>query len=164
MPIVSTDIKYRLSGGGSNADPTASIGGAMSSVEADASIFDNVSSGEAAAGDVEYRCIYVLNSHGSLTLQGGKVWVQANTPSADTGVEIGLAAAGFNSTETAVANENTAPAGVTFSAPTNEAGGLTLGDMTSGGRYGLWIKRTVTAGAAAANDSFTLRVKGDTNP
>ena len=165
MPIISTDIKYRLSGGASNTDPAASIGGAMSTTtDAGSGIFDNVGSAESAAGDIEYRMVYVLNNHGTLSLTGAKVWIQANTPSADTTVDIGLAAAGFNATETAVANENTAPAGVTFAAAANEGAALSLGDMTAGGRYGVWIRRTVTAGAAAAADTFTLRVKGDTLP
>jgi hypothetical protein len=162
MPIISTDLKYRLSGGASNTDPSASIGGAMSSTDVGSNIFDNVGSAEAATGDIEYRCLYVLNSHGTLTAQAAKVWIQANTPSEDTTIDIGLGAAGFNATETAVANENTAPAGVTFAAAANEAGALSLGDMTAGGRFAIWIRRTVTAGAAAANDTFTLRVKCDT--
>lgn len=164
MPIISTDLKYRLSGGSTNTDPEASIGGVMSNTDAGSNIFDNVGSAEAAAGDIEYRCVYVLNGHGTLTAQTAKVWIQANTPSAETTIDIGLGAAGFNATETEVANENTAPAGVTFSAAANEAGALSLGDMTAGGRYAVWIRRTVTAGAAAANDTFTLRVKCDTLP
>lgn len=165
MPIVASDIKYRLSGGASNTDPNASIGGVMSTTtDAPASVFDNVSSAEAAAGDIEYRCIYVLNNHGTLTLENGKVWVQANTPNALTDVAIGLAAEGANATAAAVANESTAPASVTFSAAASEGAALSLGNLAAGQRYGVWIRYTVTAGASAGADSFTLRVKGDTAP
>lgn len=164
MAIVSTDIKYSLSGGSSNPSPAASLGGARSSTEADATIFDNVSSAEAVAGDVEYRCIYVLNSHGSLTLQGAKLWVQANTPSADTTIDIGLGTSAVNGVEQTISDENTAPTGVTFSAPANEGAAISIGDLGSGQHKAIWIRRAITAGAAAANDSFTLRVKGDTNP
>jgi len=165
MAITSTDIKYRLSGGSSNTDPAASIGGVMStSTDAGSGIFDNVSSAEGAAGDTEYRCVYVLNNHGTLTLENAKVWIQTNTPSADTTVDIGLAAEGANATAAAVANENTAPTSVTFSAAANEGAALSLGNLAAGQRYAVWIRRTVTAGAAAAADSFTLRVKGDTLP
>ena len=52
MPIVSTDIKYRLSGGSSNTDPTASLGGVKSTTDASTNLLDTVSSAEAAAGDV----------------------------------------------------------------------------------------------------------------
>lgn len=164
MPIISTDIKYRLSGGAANTDPNASLGGAASTTDAPAGILDNVSSAEAVAGDIEYRCVYVKNNHGSLTLLGAKVWIQANTPSGDTGVEIGLGTSAINGNEQTVADESTAPSGVTFSNPANEGAGLSIGDLASGATKAVWIKRTVTAGAAATSDSFTLRVKGDTLP
>ncbi len=165
MPIISSDIKYRLSGGASNTDPAASIGGAASTTtDAPAGIFDDVSSAEAVSGDTEYRCVYVKNTHATLTALATKIWIQANTPSADTAVELALGASAVNGTETAVANENTAPSGPTFSTPANEAGALTIGDLAPGAHKAVWIKRIVNAGAAAANDSFTLRVKCDTNP
>lgn len=164
MPIASTDINYRLSGGASNSDPLLSIGGAKSSVSSGSGIFDAVTSTEAGAGDIEYRLVYVHNAHATLTLLGAKVWIQTNTPSASTDVAIGLAAAGANATETAVANENTAPASVTFSQPASLGAGLSIGDLAPGQHYGVWVRRTVSAGAAVASDNFTLRVQGDTNP
>lgn len=164
MPIVSTDIKYRLSGGASNTDPAAALGGAKSSTDAASTIFDDVSSAEATAGDIEYRCVYVHNNHGTLTLQGAKVWIQTQTPSADTDVAIGLGSSAVNGTEQTVANEGTAPTSVTFSAPSSFAGGLTIGDIPAGQHKAVWVRRTVNAGAAAASDSFALRVQGDTNP
>lgn len=164
MPIASSDIKYRLSGGSSNTDPAASLGGAASTTDAGSGIFDNVSSAEASAGDIEYRCVYVKNNHGSLTLTSPKVWIQANTPSGDTSVEISLGTSAVDGTEQTVADENTAPTGTSFSSAANEGAGLSLGDLAPGATKAVWIKRIVTAAAAAANDSFTLRVKGDTLP
>ncbi len=164
MPIVASDIKYRLSGGASNTDGNASLGGAKSSTDVPSGYFDNVGSGEAAAGDIEYRAIYVHNNHGTLTMLGAKVWVQANTPSAETTVDIGVGTSAINGTEQTVANESTAPSGVSFSAPTDFAGGLALGDIPAGQHKAVWVRRTVTAGAAAANDGFTLRVQCDTLP
>jgi len=163
MPIVSSDIKYRLSGGASNADPLLSIGGAKSSVDA-SNYFDDVSSAEALAGDVEYRCIYIHNNHGTLTMLGAKVWIQTQTPSADTDVAIGLGTSAIGGTETAVADESTAPAGVTFSQPSSFAGGLTVGDIPPGQGKALWVRRTINSAAAAASDNFTLRTQCDTNP
>jgi len=164
MPILTTDIKYKLSGGAANADPLASIGGVKSSVDSSSTIFDDVTSGEASSGDVEYRLVYIHNGHATLSYQNAAVWIQTQTPSASTDVAIGLAAAGLNATETAVANENTAPAAVTFSAPSTFAAGLALGSIPAGQHYGVWIRRTINAGAASAADSFTLRVQGDSNP
>jgi hypothetical protein len=165
MPIVASDIKYRLSGGAANTDPAASLGGVKSNTtDAASTIFDDVSSAEASAGDVEYRCIYVHNNHGSLTLQGPKIWIQTQTPSATTDVAIGLGTSAVNGTEQTVANENTAPSGVSFTSPADFAGGLALTDLAAGAHKAVWVRRTINAGTAAAADSFTLRVQGDTNP
>lgn len=164
MAIVSTDIKYKLSGGASNSDPNLSLGGTKSSADVPSGIFDDVSSAEASAGSVEYRCIYVHNNHGTLSLLGAKLWIQTNTPSGDTDIAVGLGTSGLNGAETAVANETSAPAGVSFSTPSALASGLGLGDLPSGQHFAVWVRRTVTTGAAATSDSFTLRVQGDTNP
>lgn len=167
MPIVTGDIKFRLSGGAANSDVNASLGGAKSSTEiVDATLhnlFDLVSSADSSAGDTEYRCFYVHNGHATLALQSAKVWIQTNTPSADTTVEIALAGEGVNGTAETVANENTAPTGETFSAPANEGAALSIGNIPAGQHQAIWVKRIVTAGAAAANaDSVVIRVKGDT--
>jgi hypothetical protein len=170
MPIVTGDIEYRYSGGAANSDPAASLGGAKSSVEVvNNTLFDDVSGAESAAGDIEFRGIYIQNNYAgspSLTLQNARVWVQVNTPSADTTIEIALAAEGPNATMETLGDENTWPAGspMTFTSPANYAAGLVLGDLAPGQFYGLWIRRTVNAGAAAANDNYTIRVEGDTAP
>lgn len=164
MAILSTDIIYRLSGGAANSDPNASLGGAKSSTAMPTSIFDDVSSAEASAGDIEYRCIYIHNNHGSLTLQAPKIFIQANTPSATTTVAIGLGTSTQGGTEQTVADESTAPSGVSFAEPADFASGIALGDIPPDGHRAVWIRRTITAGTAAANDGFTLRVTGDTNP
>lgn len=167
MPIIASDIKMRLSGGAANANVDASIGGAKSSVEViDASLhnlFDIVSSAEGAAGDIEYRCIYIHNGHATLTMQAAKVCIQTQTPDSDTSVEIGLGAAAINATETAIANENTAPASVTFSTAAGAGNALTIGDIPPGQAKAVWIKRIVNAAAAAYNaDSAVIRTLCDT--
>ena len=164
MAIVPTEIKYRLSGGAANSSPDASLGGVKSSVDVPVGIFDDVSSAEAGAGITDYRCVYVQNTNGTLTLIGAKLWIQAQTPSPGTEIFVGLGTSGLNATEQTIANETTAPTGVTFSSPASFAAGLTLGDVPAGQHFPVWIRRVVTAGAAAASDTFTLRVQGDTNP
>jgi hypothetical protein len=167
MPISNANLKWYLSGGGANSDPNASIGGARSSTLASTDLFDTVTGDESAAGDTEYRLVYFRNedsdSDGLIT---PVVWILSNTPSADTTIAIGLAAAGKNATETAVANENTAPGGgVSFSSPASKAAGLALtsAPYAQNDYIGVWVRRTVTAGAAsAASDPCTLRVEGDT--
>ena len=163
MPIASTDIKHRLSGGAANANPAASLGGVMSSVEA-VNYFDVVSSEEATAGSTEYRCIYVHNTHSTLTLYGARIWIHANTPSPSTDISIGLGTSGLNGTEAVAANELTAPAGVSFTSPSTFATGLVIGDIPPGQRMAIHVRRIVTAGAVSTTDTFTLRSQGDTNP
>lgn len=63
MPIIDTEIQYRFSGGASNSNPNASLGGVKSSVSIGSTLFDDVSSAEAAAGSVEYRCYYIHNAN-----------------------------------------------------------------------------------------------------
>lgn len=164
MAIASTDIQYRLSGGAGNASPAASLGGAKSTTAAGTSIFDDVSSAEAVAGDTEYRCVYVHNAHASLTLVGAVAWVPTNTPSASTTVDVGVGTSAVNGTEQTVADENTAPSSVTFAAAATQGAGIALGDIPAGQSRAVWLRRTITAGAGAVNDSFTLRVTGDTAP
>ena len=168
MPIVSSDLVERLSGGASNSDPNAALGGAKSSTavtdNTTHNVFDVVSSAESSAGDTEYRCIYLHNAHGSLTLQSAKVWIQTNTPSSDTSVEIGLGSSAVNGTEQTIANENTAPTSVTFSTAAGEGNALSIGNIPSGQHKAIWIKRIVSASAAAANDdSYVLSYAGDTS-
>lgn len=164
MAILSTDIKYRLSGGASNSTASASLGGAMSTTtDAPASLWDDTGSAEAAAGRVEYRCIYVLNNNGTDSGTNGKIWIQANTNSADDTLDIGIGTAAISGTEQTVANETTAPTGVTFSSAANEGAALAIGTLTAGQSRSVWIRRTTTAGAAAtASNTYTLRSKFDT--
>lgn len=167
MAIVAADIDFRLSGGASNSDVNASLGGAKSSVEiVDATVqnlFDNVSGAESEAGDTEYRCFYVHNSHATLSMQNAVAWIQTNTPSTSTTVDIGAGTAAINATEQTVANESTAPTGVTFVAAANEGAAISLGTIPAGQHKAIWIRRTVSASAAAYdNDGATIRIKCET--
>ena len=118
-------------------------------------LFDQVSGTESSAGDTEYRCVYVLNNHGSLTSQNTHVYISSQTSSGDTSLDIALAGEGLNATMETIGNENTAPSGETFSNPSTYAGGLDMGNIPNGQRYGLWVRRTVNAAAAAMNDDTT---------
>lgn len=169
MPITATDIKFYLTGGSSNSDVNASLGGVVSSTEiTDNSLhnlFDKVTGTESSAGDTEYRCIAVKNTHGTLVLQDGKIWVSSETTHTGADMEIGLDLAGLNATPDTIANENTAPdPAVTFVDAASEGAALTLGNIPAGQYYGIWIKRAITA-ATAAKDNYTtvLTVKGDTS-
>lgn len=163
MPIVNADIDYFHSAGG----PALSIGGAISATEVtDATLhnmFDIVSSTESTDGHTDYRCEYVKNSHGTLTLQSAVVWIQTITPSTDTVCAIGLGSSGVNGIEQTIADELTPPVGVTFTSPTTEGAGLSIGDIPAGQHMAIWIRRIISSNAGAYNaDGVVLRAKGDT--
>ncbi|TVO70894.1 hypothetical protein FHP88_15685 [Sedimenticola selenatireducens] len=166
MPMVATDIKIYYSGGAANSDPNASLGGVISSVEVSAGVhnlFDQVASDEASAGDTEYRCEYVKNTHPTLTAQNLKVFVNAESPSADTDEEIGLGTSAINGTEQTIADEDTAPSGVSFAQANGVGAALVIGDLAPGETKAYWVKRTVSPGAAAYNnDGPTIRFAWDT--
>lgn len=167
-PIATGDIQYRLSGGAANSDPNAALGGAKSSTQVtdnvDNNLFDDVTGAEHAAGDVEYRCIYVHNNHGSLTLTSAVVWIQSDTSGADSDLSIAVGSAAINGTEQTIANEGTAPTGVTWSdAATSRATGLALGDIPAGQHKAVWVRRTISAGSTPqAADTGSVQAGGDT--
>lgn len=167
MAIVAGDLKIYLSGGAGNTDPNASLGGIISTTEivdnTTHNLFDQVSGTESLAGSIEYRGIYLKNTHGSLTAQSTKVYISSNTGSADTTIDIALDGGATDATMETIANETTAPSGESFTAPTTYAGGLSIGSLPAGQKKGIFVRRTVTAGAAAVNDdAVTIKYDCDT--
>jgi len=176
MPIVAADLEYRRSvttGPGDStaqADPGLSLGDFMSTTvipETLNGLFDDVSGAENAASDVEYRCLFVYNSHATLTLQASAVWMAAEV-AGGTSVAIALDATGVVSGTLAtaqaqeIADEGTAPTGLTFASPTTEGAALTVGDIPAGSCQAIWVRRTAADTAAISGDGVTLRIKGDT--
>lgn len=162
MPIVSGDLQFRLSGGAANASAAASLGGIKSSNVYPAALFDDTSAAESLAGDVEYRCFYVHNAHATLTLLNAVVWLNAQSLGAGHAIAIGVGSSAVNGVEQTVANEDTAPAGVTFTSPTTQGAGLALGSIPAGQHRAVWQRRVVTGASAASANSFTPRVYGET--
>lgn len=162
MPILDSEIQYRFSGGAANSNPNNSLGGEISSTEWTGTLFDDVSAAQASAGSVEYRCVYIANTDPALPYVAAKLWIQSNTPSPNTSIAIGLGTSAAGGVEQTVANETTAPTGVSFSEVSTAETGLSLGDVVSGSHRAVWIRRTVNAGTAAVNDTWTLRVQGET--
>lgn len=170
--ILSTDLKQFLSGGAGNSNPNLSFGGIISSTavvdNTDNNLFADVDGTEAAAGSTKYRGIYYKNDHASLELINARIFIATQTTSTDDSVEIGKdpAGAGDGSTTgvmTTIANENTAPAGVTFSTPASYVAGISLSGMTFGKVHGVWHKRIVNAGALAFDaNQYQNTLQGET--
>lgn len=152
MAIASSDIQLRQSG-------ASDLGGAPGASAP--SGFATVTPAEAVAGSTKYRCFYVRNNHGTLTLSAAKFWLSANTPSDSTDIAVGLGSSAAGATEQTIANETIAPANVTFSATGSEATALLLGDLGPGVTRAVWERRTVNAGASAvASDAYERTVSG----
>ena len=166
MPITTPDFVTRLSGGASNAVGNNALGGVKSSEVMPTSIdglFDATSAAEAVAGRIEYRCVYLHNANGTDAMTDARVFVQANTPLAGTTLDIGIGTSAVNGVEQTIANETTAPSGVSFSAPTDAASGIVLGNIPAGQHRAIWLRRTVTAGAgSSANDTWQLGYRCET--
>lgn len=177
MAITSTDIKYKFSvktgsAGNSTAGTAAgSLGKYISTTEITDNtlnnLFDDVSGDENAASDVEYRCIFVHNAHGSLALQNAVVWLSAETAGgAAAAIAVdGVAASAIGSASPQadeVTDEQTAPSGESFSSPTTKGTGLSLGTINAGQCRAIWVRRTAANTAALDNDGVTIRVEGDT--
>lgn len=162
--IIDTDIKYRLSGGANNLIPDNSLGGDMSStevVDGDLNnLFDIVSGDESADGCTEYRCMYVLNTSAQ-TLYNAKVYVLTQTNSPTTEIEIGTDV--VDVTTQTIADETTAPVGITFGEHYGKLNAIEVGDIGAGEKLAVWVKWIVNAGTTAVIDTATIRVFGDTD-
>lgn len=167
MAIVAAEITFPYSGGAANGSAAACLGGAISTGGAVVDdnvandLFDDVSSAEQAAGDVEYRGVYVKNTNGTLTLQDARVYITTQAE-----LDVGIAVEAVNVSMATIANESTAPTSVTFAHPANYAAGTAINSttgLTTGSFRGLWFRRTITAGAASGTrNTETFAVEGAT--
>jgi len=154
---MAASLQFRLTGGASNSDPDASLGGVGSSNQVSGTalnnLFDNVEPAEAIAGDVEYRAIDLYNA-GDATAVVVKIWIDTESTSSYTQFDIGL-----DSTTQTIGAEGSAPSGVSFSHPLSGSK-LSISDIAASGAQRVWIRRTVTAGAPnLANDTFGITVE-----
>jgi hypothetical protein len=179
MAIATTDIKTRLTttaGSQGNAlvqaDPNLSLGLYVSQTDwlGDGTLnalFDNVSGLENTDSEADYRAIAIYNAHGSLPLTGVVIWLSSEV-SGGTNVAIGVdptAASPVNDTDPqalTIVDENTAPVGVSFSSPTTQGAGISLGDIPAGQVRCYWIRRTANNTTPVNVDGATFSISGDT--
>lgn len=117
-------------------------------------LFDDVSKADSFNGDIEYRCYYIKNVHDTDSFLDIVLFMgQQPTPGSvafgkdPNGPGDGLA---YGAAVT-VANENTAPLGVSFSTNNSEPGGVSVGELAPGECIGVWLRRTVTARNTTSN-------------
>lgn len=171
--VSASDILLKYSvGSGAAGNSTAgtrdtSLGKYISTTQLSAppnAIWDDVSSSEASAGDTEYRCIFVHNSHATDSALNVQVSITSEVAlgGATTIALDNIAASAIGSSSAQadgpVANENTAPSAVgSFS-----TGPVTIGTLAAGQCRAVWVKRVVGASTASINgDGFTFHVAGD---
>lgn len=167
MAVAASSLEFRYSGGSANAAANSCLGGAISTAGqvVDAvknSLFDDVTSAEAASGDVEYRGIYVKNADATQTVTNVTAYISQLTSSASDELDIGLAVEATGVTMATIADEQTAPTSVVFSRPTTDGAGLAIGTLTAGQAKGLWVRRTVSASAVSGSVTAQLAVGFDT--
>lgn len=164
MSIVTGDLKLYLSGGILNDLGNASLGGVISTSEVSElleELFDEVTGDQHAAGETNYRCIYFKNNS-ALTAYNVKIWIESNSTGAESAITIGKEAASGSPVQT-IGNESTAPTGISFSTAAGQANSISLGNMTAGVVYAIWVKRVITAGTTPqANDTAQLKIYVDT--
>lgn len=172
MAVIASDLKFYLSGGSSNTDPDASLGGEISAsvITSDTlnNLFDNVTPAELLAGSIEYRCLYLKNTNATDSISDVAIWVESQTSSEDTSIDIQLDDAGISDGTSPAAiipspEDETTDPGVDFDVsplPTDYDTGLLIGTLDAGDCIAVWVRRTVTAGGVAASDTCTLKVQG----
>lgn len=178
MAIETTDIKtfYSVktgSAGNSTAqgNPNASLGKYISTTPWTGGVlhdlFPRVTGRQNAAEVVKYRCIFVKNTHATLTWIDARLHLSgAIAGGVDFAVGLdpaGNVAHGASAAQAAeVATENDAPAGVSFSAPADDDNGLVIGDLAPNQCRAVWIRLTATDSAPLNLDGVTLNFKGET--
>ena len=170
MGVSAASLKLHLSGGAANADPAASLGGAMSSEVISASalnnLYDDVTGTEATAGQDEYRCVYWVNEDADAGgINDVVVWVSAqpNVSGVATGetLSLGVDLAGKNGVADTIADGTTAPSpAVTFSAGTTKETGTALpdGPYLQNDAIAIWVKRHTPAGQATSAGTDSVLV------
>ena len=120
-------------------------------------LFDAVTTAEASAGDIEYRCIYIKNESTTESLISAELFLQTEPTSGTVTLSFGLGAVVTSLTmalNPAIADESTAPAGITFSIPTS-ASPLSLTTIPAGSYLIVWLKRIVAASTVAMEADYS---------
>lgn len=177
MPLVEADVRFHLStlGGSSGFSlsgvGSGSLGKYISTTELSKAgvlhaLFDLVTGDENAAQEAEYRAFYVRNAHATLTLFNAVLWIASELAGgASIAISVDTTAASPIGQSAAqgkqIANEDTAPASQTFSAPSTKGAALALGDLPAGYCRQVWVRRTTVNSTALDPDGGTLRLAGD---
>ena len=174
--IVPGDILYKYSVSAAAGNTTAgtaagSLGDQISTTQiTDATLhalFAEITAAENAASTAKYKCYFIHNNNGANAYQNVVAYISAETAggaSVAIGADTTAASAVGSASAQAltIANENTAPAGVTFSAATTQGAGIALGNIPAGSVKAIWVRVTPANTVAINNDGATIMVWGET--
>ena len=157
MAIVSADIKiYKSANSG--------LGGVINLADESVSgvsnnLFDTFTGAETTAGGTYYCCIYIKNEHVSLTAQAISFYINSEAAHAGLNVSVAKGVAATNVAEATIANETTAPAGVTFAdTDTTTVGAgtadvaVSIPDIPFSEFQAVWVRVVIDAGTLAVTD------------
>lgn len=143
----------------------SNLGGAISAIEltgAKHELIDKFTGSETRDGTTIYACIYVKNK-GAEQAENVTVHIDNETTHGSMNVQIGLGASAINANEPSIANEKTAPAGVSFVEANSEESGLSVGSLSAGECKAFWLKYIVPAGTTAVNNyAVSIEINFDT--
>lgn len=148
-------------GGKMGADSSAVISTSNTTMN---NLFDDITKAQNAAGEYDYRCVYIHNniSDAAQTFSGGEVFVNG-TPLATFDFWISSAK---NNDATVVPNDTTAPSGVSSWSSATSAAPLALlstNNVLNAGDYiYIWIRRRANnvSGVGTVTDTLPLAIRG----
>lgn len=181
MPITESDLKFKYTGTGSSVNPELSLGGTCSpnTIPSGISnnIFDDVTGSESSLGATEYRAIGIHNTLATHIWLNTSIRVEGYTRAASNydviyfGVERPSGAGGSpDGTIQTIASTTHAPTGISWTAEGAPSAWVALsgkdyvGSIGADDWAGIWLMRSVPAGAAAySNRSCTIVCQGETS-
>lgn len=138
--IIDDELKLYLSGGIANSDPSLSLGGDMSVIEADHNLFNSVLNINITSFYEDYRCIYLYNSSDTESIINLRILTALDESGDESDLFLSVAHEGKNQT---VQSTILAPLNQTFWPCTNDSTALSIGDLEPNEFIGVWLKRTI---------------------
>lgn len=130
-------------------------------------LFADITGAQNAASQVDYAGLAILNNNAANAAQNSVAYLSSEVAGgASIAIGADTTAASAKASATAqlltIANNTTAPAGVSFSSPTTAGSGVSLGNIPVANVKGLWVRRTAANTSALSGDGVTLAVQVDT--
>ncbi len=175
MALSPSNLPWRFTrSGGYGASSSLGAGGGWAASNGPVSgslhsLFPQVSGSQNAAGYTDYRCLALLNTHGSLTWSSIKIYL-AKIDTRGAAFAIGLDAIGVKAyASNPLAQEpggalTVGPTSVTFSSPSTATAGLSVASLAPGQGVAVWLRRTVTAGSSPAVPEVNIIMATGTSP